>query len=76
MLNVVNNKPQDIDKNLWNSIEKVLIEREMSIYRLAKITGIPRTQIYALKRGYQKSFSWGYMVRIADALDVSLDIFR
>lgn len=67
---------QDIDKNLWNSIEKVLIEREMSIYRLAKITGIPRTQIYALKRGYQKSFSWGYMVRIADALDVSLDIFR
>lgn len=67
---------QDIDKNLWDSIEKVLNEREMSIYRLAKITGIPRTQIYALKKGHQKSFSWGYMVRIADALGVSLDIFR
>lgn len=76
MLCSLNKETQDIEKNLWTSLKKELEERDMTIYRLAEITGIPRTQIYSLRNGRQKSFSWSYMVRIADALDVSLDIFR
>lgn len=76
MLCNLNKQTQDIEKNLWNSLKQELDERGMTIYRLAELTGIPRTQIYALKKGRQKTFSWDYMIRIADALDVSLDVFR
>lgn len=60
---------------LWNRIQSQLDQKEMSIYRLSKITGIPDNTLYGYKNnGVEPSFS--NMVKIADALDVSLDVFR
>ena len=64
-----------VHKMLWNRIQSQLNQKEMSIYRLSKITGIPDNTLYGYKNnGVEPSFS--NMVKIADALDVSLDVFR
>lgn len=64
-----------IHKMLWSRIQSQLDQKEMSIYRLSKITGIPENTLYGYKNnGVEPSFS--NMVKIADALNVSLDIFR
>ncbi|WP_274355193.1 helix-turn-helix domain-containing protein [Ligilactobacillus salivarius] len=59
---------------MWNEIQKVLDEKNMSIYKLAKITGIRDSTLHNYKRGSGPSFK--NMCKIADALDVSLDYFR
>ncbi|WP_244974062.1 helix-turn-helix domain-containing protein [Limosilactobacillus portuensis] len=47
----------------------------MSVYRLSKLTGIPNPTIFSYKNnGVEPTFS--NMVKIADALGVSLDEFR
>ncbi|WP_346329826.1 helix-turn-helix transcriptional regulator [Ligilactobacillus salivarius] len=59
---------------LWNKIQKELNRQGMSIYKLAKITGIKDTTLHNYKKGSEPSFK--NMYKIADALDVSLDYFR
>lgn len=60
---------------LWDEIQKQLNKQNMTVYRLSKLTGIPNNNLYQYKnQGVEPSFS--KMVKIADALDVSLDIFR
>lgn len=60
---------------LWNRIQAQLNKRELSIYRLSKMTGIPMNTLYSYKNlGKEPPFK--NMVKIADALDVSLDVFR
>ncbi|OQQ84561.1 helix-turn-helix domain-containing protein [Ligilactobacillus salivarius] len=59
---------------MWNEIQKALDEKNLSIYKLAKITGIRDSTLHNYKRGSEPSFK--NMCRIADALDVSLDYFR
>lgn len=59
---------------LWNKIQKELNRQGMSIYKLAKITGIKDTTLHNYKKGSEPSFK--NMRKIADALDVSLDYFR
>lgn len=59
---------------MWNLLEKVLKEKNMSIYRLSKITGIRESTIWHYKSGTEPSFK--NMCKIANALDVSLDYFR
>ncbi|MDE1523315.1 helix-turn-helix domain-containing protein [Ligilactobacillus salivarius] len=59
---------------MWNEIQKALDEKNMSIYKLAKITGIRDSTLHNYKRGSEPSFK--NMCKIADALDVSLDYFR
>ena len=60
---------------LWLVIQKYLDKRDMTVYRLSKITGIPNNTLYQYKnQDVEPSFK--NMVKIADALDVSLDIFR
>lgn len=59
---------------MWNEIQKVLDEKNMSTYKLAKITGIRDSTLHNYKRGSEPSFK--NMCKIADALDVSLDYFR
>lgn len=59
---------------MWNEIQKALNEKNLSIYKLAKITGIRDSTLHNYKRGSEPSFK--NMCRIADALDVSLDYFR
>ncbi len=65
----------DLYKMLWNRIQVQLNKRELSIYRLSKMTGIPMNTLYSYKNlGKEPPFK--NMVKIADALDVSLDVFR
>ena len=59
---------------MWNEIQKALDEKNLSIYKLAKITGIKDTTLHNYKKGSEPSFK--NMCKIADALDVSLDYFR
>ncbi len=59
---------------LWLKIEKELIKQNISVYRLAKNTGISATTLKNYKHGAEPSFK--NMCKIADALDVSLDYFR
>lgn len=46
----------------------------MTIYHLSKLTGIAQTTFQNYKNGSEPSFS--NMIKIADALGVSLDEFR
>lgn len=59
---------------MWNEIQKELDKKNISIYKLAKITGIRDSTLHNYKRGSEPSFK--NMCKIADALDVSLDYFR
>ena len=59
---------------MWNEIQKALDKKNISIYKLAKITGIRDSTLHNYKRGSEPSFK--NMCKIADALDVSLDYFR
>lgn len=60
---------------LWNLVQKQLDKQSMSIYRLSKLTGILDNTLYSYSRGISEP-SFTNMVKIADALGVSLDEFR
>ena len=60
---------------LWKNVQKVLDEKSMSIYRLSKLTGILDNTLYSYSRGVSEP-SFDNMFKIADALNVSLDVFR
>lgn len=60
---------------LWDNVQKVLDEKSISIYRLSKLTGILDNTLYSYSRGISEP-SFTNMCKIADALDVSLDVFR
>lgn len=55
------------------ALSKLLIDRGMSKKELAKKTGISYNTIMNIGK---KDISFSKMVKIADALDVSLDEFR
>ena len=59
---------------LWDIIQIQLDKQKTTIDRLAKLTGIPDTTLHNYKNGSEPSFT--NMCKIADALDVSLDVFR
>ncbi len=61
---------------LWSVIKKKLNEKNMSEYELAKRTGITQQSLSQMKRRDSKNPRWLTMVKIADALDISLDEFR
>lgn len=60
---------------LWSKIQTQLDKQHMSVYRLSKLSGIPNNTLYQYKNnGVQPTFN--IMCKIADVLDVSLDVFR
>ncbi|AYG01159.1 helix-turn-helix domain-containing protein [Lactococcus allomyrinae] len=56
-------------------LKQLLNERDLSYYRLSKLTGIASSTFAALNTGKINYLSFENMVRIAQVLDVSLDIF-
>lgn len=60
---------------MWKQVEKILKEKNISIYRLSKMTSIPDNTLrsYRLK-GSEPSFK--NACKIADALNISLDELR
>lgn len=59
---------------MWNQLEELLKDKKISRYKLSKLTGIRQSTLQTYKDGVEPSFK--NMCKIADALDVSLDIFR
>lgn len=58
---------------MWKKLNHILIEKEMTKRELAKKAGIGEKTIQNIRNS---SISFRNMVKIADALDVSLDEFR
>lgn len=60
--------------DVWNQLEELLKSKNITRYKLSKLTGIGQTTLQSYKDGVEPSFK--NMCKIADALDVSLDYFR
>lgn len=65
-----------VKKTMWELIDMKMAEKGWSIYRLAENAGLKPSVIYALRDGKSKSLMFDTVVKIADALGVSLDEFR
>lgn len=61
---------------MWNEIEKQLNIKGWSVYKLTKEACLSSNLLYELKSGRNKDISFINMCKIADALDVSLEVFR
>lgn len=62
-------------QNMWDEVEKILKNKGITTYRLARITSIPKTTIDNYHYGHSK-MSFEKACKIADALGVSLDELR
>ena len=58
---------------LIEKIEQKAKEKGWTLYRLAKESGITLSLIYTLKNSKSKTVTWDTMVKISNALGVSLD---
>ena len=56
-------------------LEQLLKEKNWSYYRLAQESGVKESTLTSLRLGKSKSMSFDKMIKIAKALDVSLDVF-
>ncbi|QBX18190.1 hypothetical protein Javan399_0050 [Streptococcus phage Javan399] len=54
----------------------MMVERNLNMNKLANISDINKSHFSDLKSGKIKNLSWPNMVKLADALDISLDEFR
>lgn len=61
---------------LWERIEKLLEERKMTRYALAKKTHVSYSVIHALGSGKIKKPSFELVCKIADALEVDINELR
>ncbi|WP_404650426.1 helix-turn-helix domain-containing protein [Lacticaseibacillus paracasei] len=63
--------------NYWTKIQKLIDKKGITASKLAHLAGFPDNgSIYALKSGRIKRPSFWMIMRIADALEVSLDELR
>lgn len=56
-------------------IRKLRTEQGMSLNRLSELTGISKSYLSLLERGIQKNPSIVVLEKLAEALQVSLDVF-
>ncbi|MGY0172581.1 helix-turn-helix domain-containing protein [Lactococcus petauri] len=61
---------------MWNKIKQELDKQGITEYRLAKMTGISPQQLHQMKKRNTKNPKWLTVVKIAEALGVSLDEFK
>ena len=61
---------------MWKKIEILLAEKKMTKYELPNKADLKQFSCIDLKKGRKKSLKFDDVVKIADALDVSLDEFR
>lgn len=55
---------------------ELLEERNITEYKLSKMTGISTGTLSDFRTGKTKALSFENFEKIADALDISLDLFR
>ena len=61
---------------MWETIEKLLKEKNLNQEHLAKRMNVSSGTVSDFKKGRIKKPSFELMCKIADALEVSLDVFR
>lgn len=61
---------------MWEIIEKILKEKDLNQEQLAKRMKVHSGTVSDLKKGRIKKPSFELICKIADALEVSLDVFR
>ena len=61
---------------LWKTIEEELAKQGKSLYWLAKETKKEKSFYYRVKNGIVKTINLDTAIKVADALDISLDEFR
>ena len=61
---------------MWDTIEKLLKEKNLNQEQLAKRMHVSSGTVSDFKKGRTKKPSFELMCKIADALEVSLDVFR
>lgn len=61
---------------MWKKIEREIKKRGLTQYRLSKMIGVSPSVLTDLKNGRNKKPSFELMEKIADELNVSMDIFR
>lgn len=61
---------------LWKTIEEELAKQGKSLYWLAKETKKEKSFYYRVKNGIVKTINLDTAIKIADALNISLDEFR
>ncbi|MGT2752588.1 helix-turn-helix domain-containing protein [Streptococcus porcinus] len=61
---------------MWKKIEYFLSKKNMTMYQLSKKAGLNQNNLIDLKSGRKKSLKFNDVVKIADALGISLDEFR
>lgn len=61
---------------MWEIINKLLKQKNKTVYWLAKESNITRQALYALQKGKTKTTELQTAFRIADALEVDVNIFR
>lgn len=59
-----------------NNLKKILKSKNISQSELSRMANIPRTNVVAIINGQIKNPTIGLMIKIADALNISLDEFR
>ncbi|MFK4946059.1 helix-turn-helix domain-containing protein [Lactococcus garvieae] len=74
-----NNKSRKVNttySGMWNKIEKIMIDKNISAYRLSKMTGISKQYFSQMKLKQTDNPSFETVCKIADALDVDINEFR
>lgn len=61
---------------MWKKIEFEMKKRGLTQYELSKIMQVHPSVLTDLKKGRNKKPSFELMEKIADALNVSMDVFR
>lgn len=61
---------------MWNKIEKIMQEKNISTYRLSKMTGISKQYFSQMKLKQTDNPSFETVCKIADALEVDINEFR
>lgn len=61
---------------MWKKIEKIMQEKNISVYRLSKMTGISRQYFSQMKLKQTENPSFETVCKIADALEVDINEFR
>lgn len=61
---------------MWRNIEQIMKEKKLNQEQLAKRMKVHSGVVSDLKNGRIKKPSFELMCKFADALDVSLDVFR
>ena len=61
---------------MWDTIEKLLKEKNLNQEQLAKRMNVSSGTVSDFKKGRIKKPSFELMCKIADALEISLDVFR